>query len=239
MWVLPLCACLALALPAIGGCNKSKSGDPAAASAIAPSEPPSMGTLAKVTPQSLDAAAKKAGYAIKATRKTKTDMPGVALSRLSLEQGGQLAFVDFYDFSRVGEGEGKPHAKLGTKRAIYLRVQTFDDDSPESSAKLLGALLSKKPIDELTIADLKSLIGGQGWSLEGSAEQPDADLPGVRGSDFSGEKQDDSLDVVVIDFSEAASKKTITSARADAHRLLLVAAGNRQASDNLAALLTR
>jgi hypothetical protein len=29
--------------------------------------------------------------------------------------------------------------------------------------------LSKKPIDELAIADLKSLIGGQGWSKAGGA----------------------------------------------------------------------
>jgi hypothetical protein len=71
-----------------------------------------------------------------ATRKTKTDMPGVALAGCR-SRGGRLAFVDFTIAARR-EGEGKPHAKLGTKRGSTYEYR-LDDDSPESSAKLLGA----------------------------------------------------------------------------------------------------
>lgn len=198
-----------------------------------------MGALSKVTPASLEAAAKKAGYTVKATRKTKTEMPGVALSRLSLEKDGKPAFVDFYDFAKVGEAEGKPIARVGAKRAIYVRVQKFDDESGESAAKVLGALFAKKNVDELSIADVKATIEAEGWTLEGSADEADKDVPGVRGGDFTGEKSDDSLDVVVIDYAEASSGKVSTSAVNDAHRVLLVDAKDRAESQKLAAELTK
>jgi hypothetical protein len=230
----------AVSLIALSACDKSKSkeaGPPP--SAVMPSEPPTVGALSKVTPESLEAAAKKAGYTVKETRKTKTEMPGVALSRLSLEREGKAAFADFYDFSKVSEAEGKPIARVGTKRAVYVRVQKFDDESSESAAKVLGALFAKKNVDELSVADIKSAIEAEGWTLEGSTDEADPDVPGVRGADFTGEKSDDSLDVVVIDYGDAAAGKTSTSALNDAHRVLLVDAKDKAESPKLAAALTK
>jgi hypothetical protein len=229
-----------LACASLSACDKSKSkdGEPAA-SALPPIEPVTAGALAKVTPASLEAAAKKAGYSMKEARKTKTEMPGVALNRLSVERDGKPGFADFYDFSKVEEGDGKPVARVGAKRAIYVRVEKFDDESPESSAKVLAALLSKKQIDELTIADVKSTLEGAGWTLEGSSDQPDPNVPGVRSGDFTGEKKEDSLDVVVIDYADAAAGKTTTSAINDAHRVLLVDAKDKDASKKLASELAR
>lgn len=233
-------ACLLLASACVLACDKSKSKDAdPAASALPPAEPVTAGALAKVTPASLEAAAKKAGYSMKEARKTKTEMPGVALSRLTVEREGKAGYADFYDFSKVGEAEGKPVARVGSKRAIYVRVEKFDDESPESSDKVLAALLAKKSIDELSIADVKSALEAAGWTLEGSSDQPDPNVPGVRSGDFTGEKNEDSLDLVVIDFADAAAGKTTTSAINDAHRVLLVDAKDKDASKKLASELVR
>ena len=223
----------------LSGCDKSKSNEAGPpASAVMPSEPATVGALSKVTPASLEAAAKKAGYTVKEVRKTRTEMPGVALSRLTLDKDGKPAFVDFYDFAKVHEAEGKPIARVGSKRAVYVRVQKFDEESSESAAKVLGALFAKKPVDELSIADIKASIEAEGWKLDGSVDEVDKDVPGVRGGDFTGEKNDDSLDVVVIDYADAAAGKTTTRAMNDSHRVLLVDAKDRTESQKLAATLT-
>ncbi len=236
MRVVAITALVALSFSLACGChNKSDSDN----SALPPAEPPTVGALSKVTPASLEAAAKKAGYQVKEPRKTKTQMPGVALNRLTIDKDGKPAYADFYDFSKVGEADGKPVARMGAKRAIYVRVQVFDDESPERSDKVLAALLEKKPIDDLTIAEVKSTLEGAGWTLEGSSDEADPNLPGVRSGDFTGEKGDDSLDVVVIDYAEAAAGKTTTVAKNDAHRVLLVDAKDKAASNELAAALTR
>lgn len=187
--VLALLACKGGSASSAAGSSSGKAGN---GLENEPDEP--IGKIAGLTPDAIEARAKKAGFRQKTYDDDKAD--GISVHSFELESDDNYAYVSLVD---VGAAS-KAHAfATGDTAALVVDIQ---GDKPDA-ALLLKSLLERHPLAATKKATLQTDLEALKWKVASSSSDSQ---DGVTTVSIYADRGDDALAVAFYDFRMAKSE---------------------------------